>query len=85
MTKSEAVQRFHRQAEMWQHIAIACLTVMIGLMLYVGWLHIQVFNCYAGVAQHETSRCRPVLWIGRMGTRDALCGEEIRPDCRAYV
>lgn len=48
MTKSEAVQRFHRQAEMWQHIAIACLTVMIGLMLYVGWLHIQVFNCYAG-------------------------------------
>lgn len=48
MTKTEAVFRAHRQAEIAWKISGACTAVMVGLMLYVWWLHTQLANCYAG-------------------------------------
>lgn len=48
MNKSEVVLHFHRQAETWQYISCAAVAAMIGLALYVAWLHIQLANCYAG-------------------------------------
>lgn len=46
-TGSDAVLRFHRQAEIAWHVACAAVAAMIGLVIYVGWLTIQLHNCYA--------------------------------------
>ncbi len=46
-TKSDAVYIAFRQMEFWKKFGAMCAAVMVGLMLWVGWLLVQLHNCYA--------------------------------------
>lgn len=50
-TKAHAVYHAERIAGIWANIGIVSLSIAIGCMLYVWWLHTQLSNCYAGGLQ----------------------------------
>lgn len=45
MNKTEAVWRAYRILQIWEYIGISCIAAMIGLVIYVGYLQTQLFNC----------------------------------------
>lgn len=50
-TKTSAVYHAVRVAHIWANIGIAAVAIAIGLVLYIGWLHSQIHNCYSGSIQ----------------------------------
>lgn len=47
-TKFSAVYYFHRKAEFWTRLGVLSAALALAQMVWIGWLLVQLHNCYSG-------------------------------------